>query len=295
MVVLWTSWRTLAQYCSFIKPPEDEEQWNDSQKQLLHQSIKTKQLLGHYHSRADTSQNPTTKNPHQQHLKQQFSSPQGYKELTEFLLEVYYETNIFFPTRKRELVCVSKYVVTVKAILKVHFWNSSRTVIVTTSSLAVMLTVRAYLFTQSSLEWCDCTFTYSNITALTIRMNPLTHIASIQSVKDYHNVKAVWSTGMNSTELCSHLVMHKREQPQPRHQPQIIITIFFSFRNSDQHLHVNTEVTKHFQGLLTNLKESPVWQDWETKIPICSGTKLNGHRILHLPYKAQCYKAKHPL
>lgn len=78
---------------------------------------------------------------------------------------------------------------------------------------------------------------------------------------------------------------------QPRHlAPSTSITVFLhSFKNSGQHLHIHTEVTMHFQDLL--LKKASLAR---TKIPVCFGTKLRGHTILHLPYKAQYYKAKHP-
>lgn len=96
---------------------------------------------------------------------------------------------------------------------------------------------------------------------------------------------------MNSTEcfIVQPFGYAQEGTTQPRHLAQItIITDFLhSFKNSGQHLHIDMEVRIHFQGLL--LKKASLAR---TKIPVCFGTKLRGHTILHLPYKAQYYKAK---
>lgn len=200
----------------------------------------------------------------------------------------------FFPTRIRELVWVkvrSNCGSSFKSSLLEFDQNND-------CSLAVMLTVRAYQFTQNSLEHSVTMHLFIPTSGPSQSGRILLH--TLQASNQWKIITTLRPSAAQewtalSVLLCSHLVVHKREQPQPRHQALIIIAIFFSFRNSDQHLHVNMKVTMHFQGLLTNLKKSPVWQNWRTKIPICLGIKLNGHRILHLPYKAQCYKAKHPL
>lgn len=93
---------------------------------------------------------------------------------------------------------------------------------------------------------------FSNITTLRTRMNPLTHTASIHSVKISIILRPSevqkW-TALNVYCAAIRLCARGNNSAGTSGTNYHHYSFLHDFKNSGQHLHANVKVTMHFQGL----------------------------------------------